>query len=51
MYSHMPDILLDVPDAEPMARTFVVEAGLFPCESMDVHAKSIKSQLFSCKIQ
>ncbi|CAK9010040.1 unnamed protein product [Durusdinium trenchii] len=26
MYRHMPDILLDVPDAEEMARTFVVEA-------------------------
>ncbi|CAJ1366888.1 unnamed protein product [Effrenium voratum] len=26
MYRHMPDILLDVPDAEEMARSFVVEA-------------------------
>ncbi|CAL1157467.1 unnamed protein product [Cladocopium goreaui] len=26
MYRHMPDIQLDVPDADQMARTFVVEA-------------------------
>jgi len=26
LYRHMPDILLDVPDAEDMARSFVVEA-------------------------
>jgi len=26
MYRHMPDVLLDVPDAEEKARTFVVEA-------------------------
>ena len=45
MYRHMPDILLDVPDAEAMARSFVVEVGRAeihrnPCVLMTFHGFS-----------